>query len=180
MPDETTPPGDPAENDNQQPANTNGQDELGEAGQRAIAAERAARKAAEKRLGDLEKELNSLRESSMSEQEKAVERARREAAAEAQKGFNLRLKQAEVRAAAAGKLADPEDAIRFLDLDLFDVFEDGSVDKKAVEKALGDLVKAKPYLAASATRPAGDIDQGARGTPAGSSMNDLLRRAAGR
>lgn len=156
-----------------------GQADLGDAGKRALEAERNTRRAAEKRTRDLETELARLREGSMSEQEKAVEQARREAKAEASTAFNVRLVQAEVRAVAAGKLTDPEDAIRFLDLDGFAVDDDGKVDKKAVTKALDDLVKAKPYLAASATRPTGDADQGARGSSAGSTspMNDLIRNA---
>lgn len=187
MPDDTGSQGDPGANDQQQqpPGGQQGAqggqpDDLGEAGKRAIEAERTARRAAEKRLNDLEKELTKIREGSMSEQEKAVEQARREARTEASKAFNVRLLQAEVRAVAAGKLADPEDAIRFLDLDQFDVDDDGKTDTKAITKALDELVKAKPYLAASATRPTGDADQGARGTSGGSSMNDLLRQAAGR
>jgi hypothetical protein len=185
MPDETTPPpGDQGANDGggQPPAGTTtstagDEDGLGEAGKRALDAERTSRRAAEKRAADMEKELQRFRESSMSEQEKAIEQARKEARTEATAAFNQRLVAAEVRAVAAGKLADPEDAIRFLDLDDFKVGDAGEVDKTAITKALDGLVKAKPYLAASATRPTGDADQGARGGPAGSSMNDLIRAA---
>src|SRR5438094_3000220 len=73
-------------------------DGLGEAGKRALEAERNNRRLAEKRSRDLEAELTKVREGSMSEQEKAVEAARREARLEASKGFNARLVQAEVRA----------------------------------------------------------------------------------
>lgn len=184
MPDDNGSQGDPGTNDNQQqPPAQGGQqpppsdDGLGDAGKRAIEAERQARRQAERRIGEMEKELTRIRENGMSEQEKAVEAARREARAEATKAFNTRLLQAEVRATAAGKLADPEDAIRFLDLDEFAVDDDGKTDQKAITKALDELVKAKPYLAASATRPTGDADQGARGAPAASSMNDLIRNA---
>lgn len=159
---------------------TGDDDGLGEAGKRALEAERSSRRAAENRAKELEKELTKFRESSMSEQEKAIAAAKREAMTEAGAAFNRRLVQAEVRAVAAGKLADPEDAVRFLDLDEFAVGDDGEVDKKAITKKLDELVKAKPYLAAGATRPTGDADQGARGGSAGSSMNDLIRNAAGR
>lgn len=151
-------------------------DGLGEAGKRALDAERSSRRAAEKRARDLEAELTRVRESSMSETEKAIEKAKREAKAEATSAYNRRILQAEMRAAAAGKLADPEDAIRFLDLDDFTVGDDGAIDQKAVTKALDELVKAKPYLAASATRPTGDADQGTRRTSSGGSlMNDLIK-----
>lgn len=157
-----------------------GDADLGDAGKRALEAERSSRRAAEKRVSDMEKELSRFKESSMSDQEKAIEAAKRDARAEAQTAFNGRIVQAEVRASAAGKLADPEDAILHLDLAQFDVDAEGKVDKKAITKALDELVKAKPYLAASATRPTGDADQGARGTPASSSMNDLIKNAIAR
>lgn len=182
MADETTPPAGDGDGINDTGATAGGDgssssDDLGDAGKRALEAERASRRAAEKRARDFEAELTRIRESSMSEQEKAVEAARREARAEAGKAFNTRLVQAEMRAAAAGKLSDPEDAIRFLDLETFAVDDDGQVDNKAIAKALDELLKAKPYLAASATRPTGTADQGARGSGAGSDMNQLIRGA---
>jgi hypothetical protein len=178
-PEETPPPGgDPPKNPPPGGDPPPGDDDgLGEAGKRALDAERNARKAAERKARDFETELNRFRESSMSEQEKAIEQAKREARAEATTAFNGRLVQAEVRAVAAGKLADPEDAVRFLDLDEFTVDGDGKVDRKPITGAIEKLLKDKPYLAASATRPTGDADQGARGGPAGSSMNDLIRGA---
>lgn len=143
-----------------------------------LARERDRRQAAEREAKRTEAELAKLRESSMSDQEKAIEQARREARLEANGAFNKRLVQADVRAAATGKLTDPEDAIRFLDLDAFGVNDDGDTDKKAITAAVAQLVKDKPYLAAGATRPTGDADQGARGAGAGSSsMNDLIRNA---
>jgi hypothetical protein len=180
-PEETAPPAEQGTNDDTgTPPPPQGDDGLGEAGKKALDAERATRRAAERRAKELESELTKFRESSMSEQEKAIAAAKREAITEATSTFNKRLVAAEVRAAAAGKLADPEDAIRFLDLDQFKANDDGDVDKKAITKALDELVKTKPYLAAGATRPTGDADQGARGGPAGGSMNDLIRGAVGR
>lgn len=147
-----------------------------------LAKERDRRQVAEKeakRARELEAELAKLREASMSEQEKAVEAARAEARKEATGAANRRLVAAEVRAAAGGKLADPQDAVRFLELDQFEVDDDGEVDTKAIVKAVDQLVQDKPYLAAGATRPAGSADQGARGTPpSGPDMNSLLRAAA--
>jgi len=155
----TTPPAPPA---GDPPAD----DGLGEAGKRALEAERGSRRAAENRAKELEKELTRHRESSMSEQEKAVAAAKREGHQEATAAFNTRLVQAEVRAAAAGKLADPEDAVLHLNLDEFAIGDNGEIDKKAITNAIERLVKAKPYLAASATRPSGDADQGVRGNAA--------------
>ena len=149
-------------------------DVLGDAGKKALDAERAERRKAEKRAKELDAELAKLREASMSEQEKAVEAARREAREEALRSVNQRLIAAEVRAAAGGRLADPEDAVRFLDLDQFPVSDDGEIDRKAIADALDGLVKQKPYLAAGATRPAGDADQGARGAAMALNGDPLL------
>lgn len=172
---------------------TAGDDEpLGEPGKKALEAERAARKEAEKkarRADELEAELEKFREQQMSEQEKAIAAARKEAADEARtealSTANARLFKAEVRAAAAGKVADtellndPDVALRLLGFDEVPVTEDGDVDAEAISAALDELVERKPYLAVSATRPAGDVDQGTRGggQDVTTTMNDLLRAA---
>src|SRR5699024_6854796 len=61
---------------------------------------------------------------------------------------NERILKAEVRANAAAKLADPADALRFIDLSEFEVGSDGEVDAGAISAAIDDLLKSKPYLAA--------------------------------
>lgn len=125
-----------------------------------------ASKAAEKAKADLEARLAKIEEDSKSDNDKALEQARTEAADAATKEItakaNRRIVAAEVKAAAGTKLADPADAIRLLDLDEFDVDDDGEVDTAAIGKAIDGLLKDKPYLAAKG-RPKGDIDQGARG-----------------
>lgn len=76
---------------------------------------------------------------------------------------NDKILKSEVKAAAKGVLADPQDAYKFLDLGVFEVDDDGNVDEPAVAKALADLVAAKPYLGAQgAQRFTGDADGGAR------------------
>jgi hypothetical protein len=159
------------------------QDKLGDAGQRALSAERAARRRAEKEARTAKAELDKLRTEGQSEQEKALAKARAEGETAAAAKANERVLKAEIRAIAASKLADPEDAIHFLDLREFSVDEDGEVDRKAISKALADLVKEKPYLAAdnAGTKRDNGFDGGARKTSTGEEdMNTLLRRAAGR
>lgn len=153
--------------------------DLGEAGKRAIAAEREAAKAAqkaqrdtEKRLKAAEAELAKFRDADKTELEKQVEVVRREAAAaatvEATKTFNRRLLEAEVKGAAAGKLSDPADAVRLLDLDDFAVADDGTIDTKPIVKAIEQLLKEKPYLSAGdPRRPSGSADQGPQGASNG-------------
>ncbi|MFG3228119.1 hypothetical protein ACGF07_25505 [Kitasatospora sp. NPDC048194] len=153
-----------------------GDDEpLGEAGTKALAAEKARRKAeaerrraAEKRAADLEAELAAAKKGDGGPDEDQI---RRDATTAATARANERILRSEVRAAAAGKLSDPRDALRFLDLTRFEVDEDGQVDEDEIAEAIDDLVKSKPYLAATAgsTKPRfeGTGDGGARKTPTG-------------
>lgn len=91
---------------------------------------------------------------------KVTAQARREATAAA----NTRIISAEVRAAAAGKLAEPKDALSFLDLSKFEVGDDGSVDADEIGDAIAELLTSKPYLAANATTTTfGKSDAGVRG-----------------
>lgn len=156
-------------------------DDLGEKGEKALAAERAARRAArkearaeKKRADELEARLAKLEADKKSDGDKV-----KEDAAAAAKDITDRAKEeaeqtllgakveAAVLAAAAGKLANPALAVRLLDLDDLDEFVDeGKVDKKAVAKAVSELVKENPGLAATAGNGAGngkgDADGGAR------------------
>lgn len=136
-----------------------GAEQLGDAGKQALdrmkarlKAERERRKAAEERL--------TRRGQGGGESD--AEEIRRKAAAEATAKASARVLRSEVRAAAAGKLADPRDALTFLDLDQFEVGEDGEVDTDEIADAIDDLIKTKPYLAAqSRPRFQGTADGGA-------------------
>lgn len=172
-----------AEENNEQHEEQNQQnenEELGEAGKKALAEERAARKKAERDAKAATTELTKFREANQSEQEKALAAARKEGEQAAMAKANRRLLEAEVRAGAAGKLADPSDALGLLgDVEQF-LDSDGDVDRKALAKAIDDLVKEKPYLAGT-PQAGGSFDGGARTSPpAGQDMNQLLRQAAGR
>lgn len=93
------------------------------------------------------------------------ERARREADAQVLAKANGRILRSEIKTAAKGVLADPADAFKFIDLDQFEVDDDGNVDEAEIAKAVADLVKQKPYLAAAQgqqQRFLGKADQGAR------------------
>lgn len=133
----------------------------------------------EKRAKASEKELATVKASQMTEQEKAMADARREGATEVMAKANARLLRAEVRAAAAGRFADAEDACRFLDLAQFNVGEDGEVDSKAIATAVGKLLQDKPYLAINRPQGPGSADQGLNGggnpQPRADDMNALIR-----
>jgi hypothetical protein len=155
-------------------------DALGDAGIKALQDERKARRAAERAAKAAQAEIEKLREATLSETERAIAEAKRLGREEALTEANSRLVFAEAKAAATGRLTDPADIAAFIDLAQFDVSEDGSVDTKAINSAIDDLLKSKPYLAAQ--RVGGSVDGGARGKPqsAQSDMNSLIRRAAGR
>lgn len=124
----------------------------------------------------LERDFKKLQEQNQTEAEKALEAARAEGRAEANSVANTRLLRAELKAAASGVLQDPDDAVRLLDLDEFEVGDDGEIDTKALRAAVDRLAAAKPYLAAGA-KPAPLPGGGA--TPSrDSSMDDFLRQAA--
>lgn len=97
-----------------------------------------------------------------------VEQVRREATLEATRAANERILRSEIKAAAAGKLADPADAYKFLDLGKFDITDSGDVDADEIADAIDTLIKTKPYLAAAtANKWQGSADGGARNGPAG-------------
>lgn len=117
--------------------------------------ERDAKKAREQ----LKSAQDAARQATLSEHEKAIEKARQEAEAagrndERSKAVR-RILVAEVRAAAGGRMADPADAVRLIDIDDFVVDDDGEPDPKQISAAIDALLKAKPYLAA---KPNGSSD----------------------
>ena len=135
---------------------------LGPAGEKALAAIKAEKKAERTRRIAVEKELRELKAGKKPADDDATKRAE-----EAVSKANARVLKSEVRAAAAGVLADPSDAPRFLDLDQFEVGEDGDVDQAAIADAIKELVEEKPYLAAQGGKkkppPKPDSRQGGGG-----------------
>lgn len=146
-----------------QNADPPGAEHLGDPGKRALDAMKEERRLAREEAARWKSEFEALKaqvEGKQAEYEAAQERAKVEAEALAK--ANERILKAELRAEAAGKLADPSDALRFLDLSEFEVGPDGDVDKKAIAEAIDDLIKTKPYLAAQGKRFEGSADGGAR------------------
>jgi regulator of protease activity HflC (stomatin/prohibitin superfamily) len=107
-------------------------------------------------------------------EEQALEAARVQARAEATATSNARLVKVELRAAAKGKLADPADALAFINLADFHVNDDGEVDSAALDDAIDELLTRKPHLsAAPAKRFEGTADQGANRVNAPSQLTAL-------
>lgn len=141
-----------------------GESALGDAGKKALDAMKAKWKESEKAakeqaaaLAELQAKLDGKEAEHKAQTE--AQRVQDEALSKA----NERILKAEVRANAASKLADPADALRFIDLSEFEVGSDGEVDSSAIAQAIDDLITSKPYLAAqSGGRFQGSADAGAR------------------
>lgn len=157
------------------------------AAKKTIAALHAEAADFRRKLRKAEVELEKARTEGLSEQERAVAEAelRGRQAAEAESG--RRLLEAQVLAAGAGKLRDPADAVRYLDLDgLLELDEDD----RDLEKRVAKLVDEKPYLGLSdngdsSGRRVGVQSQGARTKPGETKSADAdgsawLRKAARR
>jgi hypothetical protein len=137
---------------------------LGDAGKKAIDAMKAERNQAREDAKRLQAEIAQLKAKEEGrEAEYQAELDRQKVNDEALAKANTRIVKAEVRALAAGKLADPNDALQFLDLSSIEVSEDGAIDAAVVEQLITDLLTSKPYLAAqSGKRFEGEADGGPR------------------
>jgi hypothetical protein len=159
--------------------NPDGADQLGDAGKRALDSmkakwreERDQRRALEARIAELETPKGSG-----DNDQPDPDAIRREAAREALSKANARILKSEIKAAAAGKFADPADALAFLDVSKFDVSDDGEVDADEITDAIEELLTRKPHLAATARpRFQGSGDGGAARKASGPrqlTMDDL-------
>lgn len=128
----------------------------------ALQKERATRKELEKKLKAHEREA-AVRD--MAPDERVIDEARREAAAEAMKGANLRIVRAEFRSVAKERGLDPNTAARLADLESVELDDDGNVDPDSLTAALDAVVTEHPTLVPP--RFQGTADQGARGRDAG-------------
>jgi hypothetical protein len=144
-----------------------GADQLGDPGKKALASMKDRLKAERQQRRDLQAELDKLRNGAKKDDGAPdMESVRRDAEKAATEKANARIVRSEIRAAAAGKLADPKDALTFLDLTQFEVDDNGEVDSDEIADAIEDLLKRKPYLAAAtAKRFQGTGDGGAARKP---------------
>lgn len=140
-----------------------GEESLGDPGKRALDAMKAARNTARDEAMQAKAQLEALQaQIAGKESEHAAQVERERIQAEAIATANDRIKRAEVRAAAAGKLADPADALHYINLSDLEVSEDGATDTATIAALIDDLIKTKPYLAASTAPKFGSADAGVR------------------
>ncbi len=138
--------------------------DLRDEGKKAIDAMKAERNQAREDAKRLQAELAQLKAKEEGrEAEYQAEQERQKVKDDALALANDRIRKAEIRALAAGKLADPNDALQFLDLSSIEVSDDGSINSAIAEQLITDLLNSKPYLAAqSGKRFEGNADGGPR------------------
>ena len=159
-PQDTTPPADQAPDDGSTPP---ADDNLGDPGKRALEAERAARKEAEKQAKAVQRELEQLRQAQMSESEKALAEAESRGRSAAVTAFGQKLAAAEFVAAAARRNPEFDASAVLEDLNLAKyVGEDGEPDTKGLAAVVERLV---PEKAAPSGPRFGNADLGPRSTP---------------
>lgn len=139
-----------------------GADALGDAGKKALDSMKSKWHTERDKRRELEARLAEMSAPKTDTETPDLDALRAEAAREATAKANARILKSEVKAAAAGKLADTADALKFLDLDAFEVDENGDVDGDEIAEAIQELITSKPYLAAApAPRFTGTGDGGA-------------------
>lgn len=163
----TAPENDPEDNDKGE-----GEADLGDAGKKALKAERDARKAADKKAAELEAENSRLRRSNAAVKGADVEAIKSEIRAE----FATQLAETAIKSEAKGRLQDPADALLFI--------KAAEVEgEEAIKAAVDQLLKDRPYLAAesSGPKPWGDVGGGQRKTsePEPATALERMTRAYG-
>ena len=100
------------------------------------------------RLRQRETELEQLRQTTMTEGQRAIAEARAEGEKNASEKLQRRLVVSEITSQAAGRMANPKLAARLLDVDNFlpDSIDD-DVDEDAITEAITTLLDENPYLA---------------------------------
>ncbi|MBM4409417.1 MAG: hypothetical protein FJ038_12675 [Chloroflexi bacterium] len=139
---------------------------------RALDAERAQRRELEKALRAERAQREALETSALSDHEKAIAQARKDAAADATTKAHAMVRRAEVRRAlqASGVTADALDlAAGAPEFTALAVDDDGSVTD--LDRAVEGFRKAHPSLFAAARVTAGNFDGGSGGAPAAQSWS---------
>ncbi|MDQ2877269.1 MAG: hypothetical protein M3Y33_21635 [Actinomycetota bacterium] len=154
-----------------------GENALGDAGKKALDSMKAQLKAAKAEKAAATAELKALKDAAdlanKKPEEQELAKARKEAAQEATEKANERILRADIKAAAAGKLKNPAIAVKLLDLSVFETDGDGNFDQSEIEDAIGELLKADPYLAAQGGTVQFDSGRGKQ-APAGQLTKEQL------
>ncbi|MCG6499455.1 hypothetical protein [Kitasatospora sp. A2-31] len=163
-------------------ADPDGADNLGDAGKRALDAMKAKWREERDRRKAAESERDQLKATKPTEGGDDADSIRTQVRAEARAEALRERALDRLEAKAARVLADPEDARAYLSARVEDFIDGDAIDTEAITDALEDLLKRKPYLAATAagSRPRfeGTGDGGARKASTGPRQlteNDVKR-----
>lgn len=159
----------------QQATDDDAPEDLGDAGKKALDRMKAERNEASRALKAAQRELEEARKASMSESEKAIAEAKAAGRTEAATEFGQELARERFDALAGRRNPDFDTAkaLEYVDLSKF-LGEDGRPDAKVIAAAVERLVPV-----AANTPPS--FDGGTRTpAPAGSDMNQFIRKATGR
>lgn len=166
------------------PADADGADkpgddeQLGDAGKKALAEERQARKKAERELRDAATKLQQFEDANKTEAQKIADaktKAEQERDTYAAELATLRREQAIFRNAGNADPALLLDSRSFLD----SIKELDPGDDKAIKAAIANAVRDNPRLGRIA-QSTGDLGAGHQNRATAAGLNDLLRAAAGR
>lgn len=126
-------------------------------------------------------ELSKLKAGQASEQDKAIAAAVEEAKKSTSSAYQSQLVELSIEAAAGGLFTNSDDAVTHLGSRSMEFLgDDGRVDKAAVKKAVDQLLKDRPYLAAKQEEAPPSFDGGQRGGTTGvTNMDALIRRQVG-
>lgn len=140
----------------------------------------AVRKEAAKQRRELQT-LRQANESAEEKRERELAEAREAASSSTSTVRALRVENAVLRIAGRMGIVDPDVAARIVELPEDAWTAEGELDRRKLEKALQELVRAKPFLVRQGSAAGGDGGAGDRQTGGtGGTMNDLIRSAAGR
>ncbi|WP_017612109.1 hypothetical protein [Nocardiopsis salina] len=126
--------------------------QLGDPGKKALAAQKQKWRSERDKRRELEKQLAEATKTKGDGDEPTPDQIRADAEQAATAKANRRIVKAELKAAAAGRLADPSDVNAFIDLDQFEVDGDGELDADEISEAITDLLTRKPHLASGEKR----------------------------
>lgn len=144
--------GDPGKGTEGDPG-TDPEAELGDAGKKALQAERTARKDAEKARDEAQAEVKRLQRANAAVKGTDLEAIKADIRAE----FATALAETALKAEAKGRLVNPAVVTKFVDASTL-----AGADEAKVKAAVDDVLKEHPYLAApeSGAKPWGDVGGG--------------------
>lgn len=125
-------------------------DALGDAGKKALDSMKGKWHAERDKRRELEARIAALESAPKEGETETPDAIKAQVTREAMTKANARIVRSEIKAAAAGKLADPADAFAFIDPAKFEVDENGDVDADEISDAIEELLTRKPHLAATA------------------------------